>query len=105
MMLPLVACAHALPEEQPCLEVATALGSRTEECTGDRALALQRLSAFEEAYACELPQDLPPEYVSGLYECALIVRNLACELALEYGDDLEAWLDSSPTCAMILVPR
>jgi hypothetical protein len=105
MVLLVGGCAHALPEEQPCLEVGTALGARTEQCTGDRELALQRLEAFEEAYDCDLPEGPAFEVQSPLYECALVVRHLACELAVEYGDDLEAWLDSSPTCGMILVPR
>jgi hypothetical protein len=105
MLWSLVGCAHALPEEQPCLEVGTALGSRTEQCTGDQDLALARIEAFEEAYACELPEGIPAEHQADLYECALIVRNLACELVLEYGDDLDLWLQSSPTCGLILVSR
>ena len=97
-------CAHALPEEQPCIEVSTAIGARTEQCTGDTELALQRMDAFEADYTCDLPDEIPEENERDLYECALVVRNIACELALEYGDDLDAWLSSSPTCGALLEP-
>lgn len=101
----LIACAHALPEEQPCIEVETALGARTEQCTGDIDLGMARMEVFEETYTCTIPEDTTSESSRDLYECALVVRNIACELALEYGDDLDAWLSSSPVCALLLETR
>jgi hypothetical protein len=100
----LVACAHELPAEQACLEVGYAIASRTEACTGDVDVAVARQEAFTAAYACDLPPLASPEQENHLYTCALTVRNLACELALEHGDDLDAWLASSPVCDRILDP-
>lgn len=105
MPLALIGCAHELPPEQPCLEVGYAIAARTEECTGDVDLAVSREEAFDAAYACTPPPLDAPEQENHLYTCALTVRNLACELALEHGDDLDAWLASSPVCRTILVPR
>lgn len=99
------ACAHDLPPEQACIEVGYALAARTEDCTGDADLGVSRQEAFEVEYVCSLPELLAPEYERDLFNCALVVRNLACELAVDYGDDLALWLDSSPVCALILDPR
>lgn len=101
----LAGCPHDLPDDQACLEVGTAIGARTEACTGDPELGVARIEAFEAAYACSLPELATPEQERDLFECALVVRNLACELVEAYGDDLDAWLQSNGTCGVILEPR
>jgi hypothetical protein len=100
----LLACDQSVDPEQPCLEVGYAIGARTEACEGDPALGQERVEAFESAYVCALPELAIPEEERDLYRCALIVRHLACELVLDYGDDFELWLASSPDCATILDP-
>lgn len=107
-LLLVVACAGELPSDQPCIEVGTAIGARTEACTGDADLAVARMEAFEAGYACVVEEQVEeatdPELQADLYECALVLRNLACELVDDYGDDLDLWLGSSPVCALILEP-
>ncbi len=98
-------CAHQLPSDQACLEVGYAIGSRSEACGLDQKLATERIATFEERYACTIPEDVTLEEESPLYECALVTRNLACELVVEYGDDFDRWLASSSACPVILEPR
>jgi len=99
-----VGCAHRLPDDQVCLEVGWAIGARTSQCEGDPGLGVARTELFEQSYVCALPELAFPEEELDLYACALTVRNLACELVLQYGDDLDAWLASTPACAAILDP-
>jgi hypothetical protein len=98
-------CAHGLPEEQPCLEAGYAIGARSEACGVDAAVAVERIERLEAEYACTIPAGLTIEQENPLYECALVTRNLACELVVEYGDDLDRWLGSSSACPAILEPR
>ena len=95
---------HALGPEAPCEEAGYAIASRAEECSGDAEYAAGLQAQFAEAYTCVEPQLPDPLQERDLFECALVLRNIACELANEYGDDLNAWLQSSPVCAAITVP-
>lgn len=95
---------HALPPEAVCEEAGFAIAARTEECTGDSELGADRQEAFDAAYTCVLPPLNAPEDEQDLYECGLVLRNLACELVLEYGDDLDRWLQSSDACLAITEP-
>ena len=104
VVLGVAGCAHDLPDDQVCLEVGWAIAARTEQCEGDPELGAARAELFESSYVCAVPQLSFPEEEKDLYTCALVVRNLACELAIAYGDNLEAWLSSSPACAVILDP-
>lgn len=103
-VLLLVGCAHDLPDEQACLEVGWAIAARTSECEGDAELGAERFEAFEAAYTCQASSDPAVDLELALYECPLVLRNLACELVVTYGDDLTAWLSSSPACAALLEP-
>ncbi len=102
----LTACARDLPDDQACTEVGYSIAARAEQCTGDAALGESLYEAYEAQTTCALdaiPADSPLANDQLLtYECALVTRNLACELASEYGDDLAAWLGSSPSCGVIL---
>jgi hypothetical protein len=100
----LVACAHPLPDDQVCLETGYAIAARTEACTGDPELGVERQEAFEADYVCDLPELVDPAAEKDLFDCPLTLRNLACELVEDYGDDLDRWLSSSPTCGAMLDP-
>ncbi len=100
------ACTADLPPEQPCDEVGYAIAARYEQCTGDAVAATVIYDAYVEQITCQV-QDFPLKNENGgasevAYECALVTRNLACELAIEYGDDLAAWLATSPVCDALL---
>ena len=100
-------CATPVDGASFCREVGYAIASRTEACTGDAAVAEARFRAFEGAYTCvEIEADTGVPYgevaPQDLYACPLAIRNLPCELALRYGDDLDAWLTASPVCALVV---
>jgi hypothetical protein len=101
-------CRRSLPEDALCKEVGYAIAGRTVQCTGDEALGNARFAAFEDDYTCidvpveNLTQDTAaPVAPQNLYHCPLAIRNLPCELVLDYGDDLDRWLTASPVCAAI----
>jgi hypothetical protein len=98
-------CAHPLDDDQPCLEVGYAIASRTAECEDSDEAGVARFDLFESRYTCDLARVRASENDVGLYECAFVLRNLACELVVDYGDDLDRWMASSPACAAILEPR
>lgn len=102
----LVGCLERLelPPETACIEAGYAIGARTEECTGDSELGAARIEAFEAEYDCVNPTLANPSDEVGLFECGLVMRNLACELVTEYGDDLDQWLRSSDACGAITDP-
>lgn len=108
MILLLFGCASTLDPEDFCREAGFAIAARTQECTGDDALAERRYEAFEAAYTCEAfdPADtgglVKPE---DLYACPLAIRNLPCELVATYGDDLDLWLTASPVCQLLVDER
>jgi hypothetical protein len=104
-------CRRSLPEDALCKEVGYAIAGRTVQCTGDEALGNARFEAFEDDYTCvdvpveNLTQDTAaPVAPQNLYHCPLALRNLPCELVIEYGDDLDRWLTASPVCAYITSP-
>jgi hypothetical protein len=101
-------CPRPMDPEQPCVEIATAIGARTQECTGDGELGVARIDAVLQGYECLDRADA--ESFDGYageqaFGCALVLRNLACELVLEDGDDLDAWLSRSASCANALERR
>jgi len=104
-------CARALDDDQACFEAQVAMGARLEECTGDPAAARELMDALEADYACALGGDDPrldPELAdvrTGVFECAFVVRNLACELATTYDTDPAPWLTSAPVCELLWRPR
>lgn len=100
----LAGCAHELPPDQACLEIGYAIAARTEACDGDAEGAVDRLEAFESDYVCTVPELIEPAQERDLFGCSLVLRNLACELVLDYGDDLDAWLASSPVCDTLVDP-
>lgn len=98
-----------LPVEQPCVEVGYAIAARYEQCTGDAVGAIELFEEFQARAECRV-EDFPLRDEHGepspvAYECALVTRNLACELAESYAEDLSAWLGSSPVCDELLVLR
>lgn len=106
--LPLVAgCGTTVGPDRFCKEVGYAIAGRTQECTGDAALAEARYADFEAAYTCVEVDAGDTATASGvkpedLFACPLAIRNLACELVESYGDDLDAWLATSPACALLV---
>lgn len=105
-LLLLTGCPRDLPEDRACAEVGYSIAARLEQCSGDSALAHELYEAFESQTTCtiaQLPEGSPMLSDPTLqYECALVTRNLACELAVEYGADVAPWLDSSRSCHQIL---
>jgi hypothetical protein len=100
----LAACSKDVDPEHACVEAGIAIGARTEECTGDAALGEARVETFEATVTCTVPELADPVQEADLYECALVLRNLACELVDEYGDDLAAWLQTSSCPALTDLP-
>ncbi len=91
----LLGCGADLPPEHACVEAGTAMGARTEECTGDTELALSLVEAFDARVTCTIPPLPDPAREADLYECALVLRNLPCEVVVAYGEDLSLWLATS----------
>ena len=105
----LSACNRSLDDDAWCKEAAYAIAGRTEECTGDSALATARYEAFFDAYTCvEVPPESLAEDTAGavapqnLAHCALAIRNLPCELVAEYGDALDRYMTASPVCRLLV---
>lgn len=101
------ACATTMEPDDFCQEVGYAIAGRTQDCTGDGELAEARYAAFEENYTCVEVDPSDTAGVSGvrpedLFACPLAIRNLACELVESHGDNLDAWLATSPTCALLV---
>lgn len=106
-VLALAGCPKDLPEDQPCREAAFAIAGRAEQCTGDAELAESLYTAVDEDFRCRI-DDFPIRDAEGdpgpaAYECALVTRNVACELAVAWADDVDAWLSASPVCTALLV--
>jgi hypothetical protein len=106
-LLLLAGCPRPLDPQNGCAEVATAIGARTEECTGDSELGVERIERMEGEYDClPVEMDGSERYMGeDAYACAIVMRNVACELVEQDGDDLDAWLLRSPSCALALVAR
>ena len=113
-LLILAGCARTLEPDSFCREVGYAIAGRTQECTGDLALAEARYLQFEQEFTCveyEVPKDTDTGTrdsvfpYQDLYHCPLAIRSLACELVEQYGDDLAAWMTASPTCDLLAQPK
>jgi hypothetical protein len=97
-------------DDSACLEAGYAISRRTYECTADPDLANARFEKFSANYQCipmpdwsdGLQEDEP--YPPDLYHCAWVIGELACEWVDAYGDDIAAWLNSSPACAYVIEP-
>ena len=106
-----VGCARVIDDDQPCAEARIAMAARLEECTGDSEAASALLDKATEETECQWPDGDPrldtavPGVQTGVYECAFVLRNLACEIAEANGQDVDAWLAASPVCQILLVPR
>lgn len=97
-----------IPPDHPCREAAYAIAARTEECTGDVPLALDRFEAFEDTYVClavEVGDGSDLIAPEDLYDCAWAIRELPCELVDTYGDDLDRYLALSDACTWIVARR
>lgn len=104
-------CTRRIDAESPCREVAYAIASRTVDCTGDEDLATARAEEVSSAWTCLAPGPeangadtgsfITPE---NLYHCAYTLRGLSCDEVDALGDDLDAWLATSPICDRILAP-
>lgn len=107
ILLLVMGCPTEIGPDDICKEVGYAIAGRTQECTGDVALAESRYTAFSEDYTCIASQgrDTAIYLTEDLYACPLGIRNLACELVESYGDDTDAWLQASPFCALIVERR
>lgn len=126
--LPLVALAgcaslHPMPEDQACLDAGYAISRRTLECTDDPELANARFELFVRDYRCKpLPEYEKDTGIATIYlrpvdtglvgvspadffHCAFAISQLACELVVEYGDDLYRYLEASEACAYVVEPK
>lgn len=103
-------CATKAPDDLLCFEIQAAVAARAEACWEDTDAAV----AFsEEVYAaCGPPETVDPvlaqvlegEGQRDLFECPLVVRNIACELAVDFGPDIAAWMSVSPVCRLMVDP-
>lgn len=99
--------------EAPCREVGYSIAWRTFACTNDADLANARYEQFTSQYECievGFPEvDAENQYLldaqdnpANWFHCAFVVGELACELVDDYGDDLDAWLESSDSCGRVV---
>lgn len=100
----------------PCEEAGFAISRRTLQCTGDSALANDRYLLFEQETECiPVEWDDQGTLTSGpgagtatpavdVFHCAFLIGEIPCEYALEYGDDIAAWLSVSDACAYVVAP-
>ncbi len=105
-----VACAHRVADDQPCFEAQVAMAARLEDCTGDTERALELYDQVEVDHTCAFADDprFEPEgsaVQAGAYECAFAIRNLACELAEAYDQDVDQWLTAAPVCQWLWVAK
>lgn len=100
-------CARKAAEDQACFEARVAMGARLEECAADTEAGLALMDALEDQRSCQVNNGDPRLDTSnedvevGLFECAFVLRNLACELAVDYGADPAPWLASHPVCELL----
>lgn len=40
-----------------------------------------------------------------LYDCAFAISSLPCDVVEDFGDDLERYMEISPGCPLVAVPR
>ncbi|MCC6899442.1 MAG: hypothetical protein IT377_10735 [Polyangiaceae bacterium] len=92
---------EALPEDQPCRDVALSIAQRTMDCTEDADLSQARLDAFHERYSC-IEVDVAKDDVGNLYHCSSMVSGMTCAEVKQAGDDLDQWLAVSPACPLIV---
>ena len=107
-----VACAcdpiQPMPPDLPCREAGYAIAARTDACTGDSQAAQDRYDAFRRQYRCieweaddpVLLDDATPN-AEDLFSCAFTIRNTACEIVDELGDDIDLWMDLDPGCSWV----
>lgn len=102
LLLLCAGCPRPLDDDHACTEIGTAIGARTQDCTGDAELGEARIEAFEAQAVCLINDTGGTQGVLGddAYACALILRNLACELVERDGDDLDAWLAHATSCRL-----
>lgn len=116
-LLLLGACVlQPMDPEAPCEEAGYAIARRTLECTGDTDLANERYLLFEEQTVCiPVEWNEQGELTSGpgantgtavvdVFHCAFVIGEIPCEHALQYGDDIAAWLSVSQACAYVVAP-
>ncbi len=100
----ILGCPTAVEPDDFCQEVGYAIAGRTQECTGQTKVAEARYTTFAEAYRCKDwdVADTAVVHAEDLYACPLAIRELPCELVSAYDDDLDAWLEASPMCALLV---
>jgi hypothetical protein len=101
-----------MPDDLPCREAGYAIAARTAECTGDAALGQARYEDYRARYSCILWEADDPALKDSsnpgpedLFSCAFTLRNIACEVALDLGDDIDGWLSLDPGCTWVAQPK
>lgn len=108
-LLVLAGCSpiEPMPPDQPCREAGYAIASRTLSCTGDAKLSQDRYDSFRKDFTCIEWETTDPRFdvdfgPEDLFGCAFVLSNLPCELVDQYGDDLDAWLAATDSCALVV---
>jgi len=96
-----------MPPDQPCREAGYAIANRTLTCSGNADLAQKRYDTFEKDYTCIEWKTTDPRFnhefgPEDLFGCAYVLSNLPCELVDQYGNDIEAWLMTTDSCALVV---
>lgn len=97
-----------MPPDQPCKEAGFSIASRIFDCTSDGELANATYERFEEEYACilwdldEEPDPYGSNVEKDLFHCSLVIGAMECDQVLACGDDLDCFLATSPTCALVV---
>jgi hypothetical protein len=96
-----------MPPDQPCREAGYAIASRTLTCTGNAELSQSRYDTFRKQYTCIEWETTDPRFTSefgpeDLFGCAYVLSNLPCELVDQYGNNLDAWLTTTDSCALVV---
>lgn len=96
-----------MPPDQPCREAGYAIANRTLSCTGNAELSQTRYDRFRKEFTCiEWAPDDPRYSIDfgpeDLFGCAYVLSSLPCELVDLYGNDLDTWLRTTDTCALVV---
>jgi hypothetical protein len=93
-----------LPPERVCDEVGYSIANRTETCTGDSALAVDRYHAYLDEFQCRAGPNTE-EPVASFYHCPVTIRTIPCEQWIAWGSDIERVLLVDPVCAEFLTHK
>ena len=89
---------YPLENDELCKEAGYSIANRTYSCTANPELANQRYEKFAREFTCSIT-DVQRAPVVCYLECAEAINALSCDDVDALGNDIEAWLLTSPQCS------